>query len=55
LMELRMNPEQITTRATIADLRAGKAPPKGVAKAKRAVRAQRPVPSRTGSPGKKRG
>ena len=28
LIELRMNPDQITTRATIADLRAGKAPPK---------------------------
>jgi acetolactate synthase-1/2/3 large subunit len=55
LIELRMNPEQITTRATIADLRAGKAPPKGVAKAKRTVRAQRPVPSRAGGPGKKRG
>ncbi|MBS0643285.1 MAG: thiamine pyrophosphate-binding protein [Proteobacteria bacterium] len=27
LIELRMNPDQITTRATIADLRAGTAPP----------------------------
>ena len=27
LIELRMNPEQISTRATVADLRAGKTPP----------------------------
>jgi acetolactate synthase I/II/III large subunit len=30
LIELRTNPDQITTRATIADLRAGKAPPPSV-------------------------
>ena len=35
LIELRMNPEQITTRATIADLRAGKKPPKPAPKPKR--------------------
>jgi acetolactate synthase-1/2/3 large subunit len=29
LIELRMNPEQISTRATVADLRAGKTPPPG--------------------------
>ena len=29
LIELRMNPEQINTRATVADLRAGKTPPPG--------------------------
>jgi acetolactate synthase-1/2/3 large subunit len=29
VIELRMNPDQITTRATVADLRAGKPPPKG--------------------------
>jgi acetolactate synthase-1/2/3 large subunit len=55
LIELRVNPDQITTRATIADLRAGKAPPKGMAKTKRAVRAQRPTPSRSANPGNKRG
>jgi acetolactate synthase-1/2/3 large subunit len=27
VIELRMNPDQITTRATVADLRAGKTPP----------------------------
>ena len=30
VIELRMNPDQITTRATIADLRAGKPPPPDV-------------------------
>jgi acetolactate synthase-1/2/3 large subunit len=49
LIELRMNPDQITTRSTIADLRAGKAPPKAAAKAKRAA------PSRGPAKGKKRG
>ncbi len=29
VIELRMNPDQITTRATIADMRAGKTPPPG--------------------------
>jgi len=55
LIELRMNPEQITTRATIADLRADKAPPKGVVKAKRAATAQHPTSSRAPGPSKKRG
>jgi acetolactate synthase-1/2/3 large subunit len=51
LIELRTNPEQITTRATIADLRAGKTPPKAAAKPKRA-----PTPThRAAAPGKKRG
>ena len=27
IIELRMNPDQITTRATVADMRAGKTPP----------------------------
>ncbi|MBV8578114.1 MAG: thiamine pyrophosphate-binding protein [Acetobacteraceae bacterium] len=36
LIELRMNPDQITTRATIADLRAGKRRPKLAAKPRRA-------------------
>jgi len=27
VLELRINPDQITTRATVADLRAGKPPP----------------------------
>jgi acetolactate synthase-1/2/3 large subunit len=51
LIELRVNPEQITTRATIADLRAGKTPPKGTPKPKRA-----PAPKhRVAAPVKKRG
>jgi acetolactate synthase I/II/III large subunit len=37
LIELRTNPDQINTRATIADLRAGKTPPKPSAKPKRAA------------------
>ena len=51
LIELRMNPEQITTRATIADLRAGKTPPKSAAKPKRAETPKH----RVGKPAKKRG
>ena len=47
LIELRMNPEQITTRATIADLRAGKTPPKPAAKPKRAAAAKHPKPARS--------
>ena len=53
VIELRTDPEQITTRATIADLRAasGKAPAKPAAKAKRA-----PVAAATrAKPAKKRG
>jgi acetolactate synthase I/II/III large subunit len=49
VIELRMNPEQITTRATIADLRGMKP----AAKAKRAAAPKHPKPSRGGS-GKKR-
>jgi acetolactate synthase I/II/III large subunit len=41
VIELRMNPEQITTRATIADLRGGK-PVRSVAKPKRASSPKRP-------------
>jgi acetolactate synthase I/II/III large subunit len=37
LIELRTNPDQINTRATITDLRAGKTPPKPTAKPKRAA------------------
>jgi acetolactate synthase-1/2/3 large subunit len=33
VIELRMNPDQITTRATVADLRAGKTPPPDVSRA----------------------
>ena len=51
LIELRMNPEQITTRATITDLRAGRKPPTARA---RTVRAVNPA-HRVASPGKKRG
>ncbi len=54
VIELRMNPEQITTRATIADLRAGKrAAP--AAKPKRAAPPKHPKPVRTASSAKKRG
>lgn len=54
IIELRMNPDQITTRATIADLRAGKAPPKPAAKPKRAAAPAHPKPTRA-SGAKKRG
>jgi acetolactate synthase-1/2/3 large subunit len=33
VLELRMNPDQITTRATVADMRAGKTPPPGYPRA----------------------
>jgi acetolactate synthase-1/2/3 large subunit len=57
LLELRMNPDQITTRATIADLRAGKTPPKPAAKPKRAAAPKHPAPARALGPKgtKKRG
>ncbi|MGE0420035.1 MAG: thiamine pyrophosphate-dependent enzyme [Acetobacteraceae bacterium] len=56
IIELRVNPEQITTRATIADLRAGKTPPKGAAKPKRAPASKHPKPARAAASGvKKRG
>jgi acetolactate synthase I/II/III large subunit len=48
VIELRMNPEQITTRATIEELRGGKP-----MKAKRATPARQPKPR--GASGKKRG
>jgi acetolactate synthase-1/2/3 large subunit len=54
VIELRMNPDQITTRATIADLRAGKTA-KPTAKARRAAPPKHPKPSRATSPGTKRG
>jgi acetolactate synthase-1/2/3 large subunit len=55
VLELRMNPEQITTRATIADLRAAKPAPKPQPKPKRAV-ARKPPGSRGGAkPAAKRG
>ena len=50
LIELRTNADQITTRATIADLRAGKTPPKPAPKPKRAATTAHRV-----SPTKKRG
>ncbi|MEI7710372.1 MAG: thiamine pyrophosphate-dependent enzyme [Rhodospirillales bacterium] len=46
LIELRVNPDQITTRMTIADMRAGKTPPKPAPKAKRAVAPKHPKPAR---------
>ncbi|HET7879981.1 MAG TPA: thiamine pyrophosphate-dependent enzyme [Acetobacteraceae bacterium] len=52
VIELRMNPDQITTRATIAELRAGRSP-KSAAKPKRAVAAKRLKSTR--APAKKRG
>jgi acetolactate synthase I/II/III large subunit len=55
VIELRMNPEQITTRATIADLRAGKTPPKPAGKPKRAAPAKHPkAPRAGGAAGKSR-
>jgi acetolactate synthase-1/2/3 large subunit len=42
LLELRVNPEQITTRATITDLRAGKPAPKSQTKPKRAATSKHP-------------
>ena len=52
VIELRVNPDQITTRATIADLRAGKTPPKPAAKPKRIAAEPKPAkPARA----KKRG
>ncbi|MEJ0019897.1 MAG: thiamine pyrophosphate-dependent enzyme [Acetobacteraceae bacterium] len=53
VIELRMNPEQITTRATITGLRAGKVT-KPAAKPKRAAPPKHPKPAR-GAPAKKRG
>ena len=55
LIELRVNPEQITTRATISDLRAGKTPPKPAAKAKRATTPLHPKTKRSGGPATTRG
>ncbi len=54
IIELRVNPDQITTRQTIADLRAGKAPPKAAAKARRAPAVKHPQPVRAAAK-KKRG
>jgi hypothetical protein len=54
VIELRVDPEQITTRATIADLRAGKSAPKAVAKPKRAAAPKHPG-SRGGKKTGKRG
>jgi acetolactate synthase I/II/III large subunit len=53
VIELRMNPEQITTRATIAELRAGKAAKR--AKPKRAATSKHPKSARSGPAPKKRG
>ncbi|HUN39465.1 MAG TPA: thiamine pyrophosphate-dependent enzyme [Acetobacteraceae bacterium] len=49
VIELRTNPEQITTRQTIAQLRAGKTPPKPAAKPKRAAAPKHPKPARAGA------
>jgi acetolactate synthase-1/2/3 large subunit len=54
VIEMRMNPEQITSRATIADLRAAKAAPKRAARPKRLLAAKRPVAGRTAKSGPKR-
>jgi acetolactate synthase-1/2/3 large subunit len=54
LIELRMNPDQITTRATIADLRASKSGTKRVAKTKRAAAPKHPAAGRSAKPGTKR-
>ena len=56
VIELRVNPDQITTRMTIADMRAGKTPPKSMTKPKRAVASGHPKPARAlGPSAKKRG
>jgi acetolactate synthase I/II/III large subunit len=54
VIELRMNPEQITTRATISDLRAGRVA-KAAAKPKRTAAPKHPAPARGAQSGKKRG
>lgn len=54
VIELRMNPAQITTRATIADLRAGKLAPKPQTRTKRAAAPKHPG-ARGGKAGGKRG
>jgi acetolactate synthase-1/2/3 large subunit len=54
VIELRMNPEQITTRATIADLRAGTQAPKRAAKSKRTAAPAHPAASRSAKPGPKK-
>ena len=46
LIELRINPNQITTRTTIADMRAGKTPPKPAPKDKRTPAPERPSAER---------
>jgi acetolactate synthase-1/2/3 large subunit len=54
VIELRMNPDQITSRATIADLRGGKPGQKRVAKAKRTAAPKHPAAGRSAKPGPKR-
>lgn len=46
LIELRTNPEQITSRATIADLRAGRKAPKVVSRPTRASASARSIPGK---------
>jgi acetolactate synthase I/II/III large subunit len=53
VIELRMNPEQITTRATIAELRSGKRS-KPAPQQKRATASRHPKPARSAQSGKKR-
>ncbi|HEX3404875.1 MAG TPA: thiamine pyrophosphate-dependent enzyme [Acetobacteraceae bacterium] len=53
VIELRMNPEQITTRTTIAEMR-GDRPAKVAPKPKRAAARSHPKPTRSGQLGKKR-
>ena len=55
VIELRVDPEQITTRATIADLRAGKPAPKAPTKPKRAAAQKHPGPRGGGKKPGKRG
>jgi acetolactate synthase-1/2/3 large subunit len=54
VIELRMSPDQISTRATIADLRAGKSGPKRAAKTRRAAAPKHPGTVRSTKPGPKR-
>ncbi|HSU06028.1 MAG TPA: thiamine pyrophosphate-dependent enzyme, partial [Acetobacteraceae bacterium] len=54
VIELRMLPEQITTRATIADLRAGKSVARPAARPKRAAAPKHPAAGVRAKPGGKR-
>jgi len=52
VIELRMNPDQITTRTTISAMRSGKPAPKPPARPKRAPADTHPKPTRAGTKNK---